>query len=186
MNDTFFELGASLAATRYGVSRSELQFRKAAAAVFNTKEAAPFHREVCKMAAIAYSVSGEDAHPHAILFRNLANSEEWHPEYSRFTDPVYRAMAKNAGALLPAALALHDKTGGGALRTLTAAGALTGASLGSIAFLLSRNARQSSAENAALLEKVRAYKQLKRDIEEDMGASGAMEDEENSTETYDV
>ena len=174
MSNPFFEFGAILAASRRDISREELQFRKGAAAVMDSPEAAPFHRELCKIATAAYSTAGEPAHPHAILFRNLSQAEDWYPEYRRFTDPIRRGLAKNATSLLPAVAALHDKAGGGIMKTLTAGGALGGAALGSLAFLLTRNAQQSSAENTALLEKVKAYKQLKRDIEEDMNSTEAM------------
>ena len=70
--------------------------------------------------------------------------------------------------MLPAAALLHDNIGGNIFKTLAAGGALTGTALGSLAFLLSRNAEQSSAENAILMEKVKAYRKLKNDIEEDM------------------
>lgn len=182
----FFEFGANLAAAHCGIDREELQFRKGAAAVMDSPEAAPFNRELCKIAAAAYSVSGAPAHPHAILFRNLAKTEEWHASYNRFTDPIRRGLAKNATALLPAVAALHDKAGGGIMKTLTAGGALGGAALGSLAYLLTRNAQQSSSENAALLEKIRAYKQLRRDIEEDMDSSQAMASTAGKEERYDV
>jgi hypothetical protein len=63
---------------------------------------------------------------------------------------------------------LHNSLSGNTLKALIATGALGGAGVGSLAFLLSRNAAQTSAENAEILEKVRAFKQLRRDIEEDM------------------
>ena len=121
------------------------------------------------------------------MFKNLAQVDQWEPAYNRFTDCVRRALAKQAAPLIPAAIATHDKLGGNMLKTLTAGGALGGAALGSLAFLLSRNAQQSSAENQALLEKIRAYKQLRRDIEEDMAARGVMDEEVAEEEKrYDV
>ena len=139
----------------------------------DSAEAVPFRRELCKIAYAAFETAGEPHCAEAILFSNLSKAAEWHPTFNRFTDAVLRALAKQeitkgAAVLLPAVAAIHDKAGGGMLKTLAAGGALGGAALGSLAFLLSRNAQQSSAENAILLEKVKAYKQLKRDIQEDM------------------
>jgi len=163
-----------MGAASFGLDRNALIRARGRASVMQSKEAAPFKRELCKIASSAFDADGDRTSAVAVLFRNLSQVDEWHSSYDRFTDPVLRSLAKSGATLLPAAAALHDKTGGGILKTLTAAGVLGGASLGSLAFLLSRNAQQSSAENAQMLEKVRAYKKLKRDIEEDMSNSGAM------------
>jgi hypothetical protein len=129
--------------------------------------AAPFNRELCKIAAAAYQADGAATTPAAILFRNLADTEEWDAGYDRFSDCVKRAMSKSA-MLMGVAGGLHNSLGGNSLKALIATGALSGAGIGSLAFLLSRNAAQTSAENAEILEKVRAFKQLRRDIDEDM------------------
>jgi hypothetical protein len=172
-----FELGTRIGAVLLGKDPSDLVRLRAQESVMQTKEAAPFHRELCKIAVAAFEAAGEPHSAPAELFRNLSQADEWFESYNRFTDSVRRALGKQASTLLPAVAALHDKAGGGILKTLTAGGALGGAALGSLAFLLSRNAQQSSAENAALLEKVKAYKKLKRDIEEDMASRGTMEEE---------
>jgi hypothetical protein len=138
-----------------------------------TGQAAPFNRELCKIAAAAFETDGDENSTHAILFRNLASTATWSPGYDRFTDCVKRAMAKQA--MLPVVAGLHDKLGGGVVKTLMATGAIGGAGIGSLAFLLSRNAAQSSSESAELLEKVKAFKQLRRDIEEDMHANDVLE-----------
>ncbi len=189
--DKFFELGAALAASRSGLTYTELMQKRAHASVMESVEAAPFHRELCKIARVAFETAGDFHSPPALLFARLAQTEDWDAAYNRFTDPVLRALGrtKEATVLLPAVAALHDKAGGGVMKTLTAGGALGGAALGSLAFLLSRNAQQSSAENAILLEKVKAYKQLKRDIEEDMAHNDVMslaKDNKRSTPRYDV
>jgi hypothetical protein len=129
--------------------------------------AAPFNRELCKIAAAAYQVDDAATTPAAILFRNLADAREWDAGYNRFSDCVKRAMSKSA-MLMGVAGGLHSSLGGNSLKALIATGALSGAGVGSLAFLLSRNAAQTSAENAEILEKVRAFKQLRRDIDEDM------------------
>ena len=171
----FFEFGVNLEASRLGLDRPTLIRRRAQAEVMDGPEGVPFRRELCKIAAAAFDAAGDSTNPKAILFRNLASSDEWYSTYNRFTDPVLKALSKQAGILLPAAAATHDKMGGGVLKNLIALGVLGGGTAGSLAFLLNRNANQSSAENAQLLEKIRAYKELKRDIEEDMDSSGAME-----------
>lgn len=184
MSDTnpFFELGATLAATRRGLTRGELLHKQAHAKVMASAEGVPFRRELCKIAYVAFETAGEPNRAEAVLFRNLSQAEEWYPTYNRFTDSVLRALAKQdmskeAAPLLPVVAAIHDKAGGGGMKTLAAGGALGGAALGSIAFLLSRNANQSSAENAILLEKVKAYNKLKRDIQEDMAHNQVMADD---------
>lgn len=171
-------------AARLGIGSDELTRRRAGAAVMDGPEGAPFKREICKIAAAAFEASGDKGNPKAILFSRLAGEDEWHAAYDRFTDPVLRALGKQAG-ILPAFAMASDKLGAGTVKNLVAGGVLGGGALGSLAFLLSRNAQQSSAENAMLMEKIRAYKELKRDIEEDMDDSGAME-EEPTKRRYDV
>lgn len=170
----YFHMGASMAAQALGVDRDGLIRLEAQREVMRGPDSAPFHRELCKIASAAFESEGDYTSAPAILYRNLSQEKEWHPQYQQFTDPVLKSLSKSAAMLLPGVAALHDKAGGGILKTLTAGGALGGAALGSIAFLLSRNAQQSSAESAQLLEKVKTYKKLKRDIEEDIAANGAL------------
>jgi hypothetical protein len=175
-HEQYFQLGTRIGAALCDVDPADLPRLMAKEAVMNSPEAAPFHKELCKIAVAAFETAGDPHSAPANLFRQLAMADKWYPSYNRFTDSVRRALAKQAATLLPAVAALHDKAGGGVMKTLTAGGALGGAALGSLAFLLSRNAQQSSSENEALLEKVRAYKKLKRDIEEDMASRGSMDD----------
>lgn len=188
----FFELGKSWAASNRGVSKRSMLRKQAFAETIESPEGVPMHRELCKIAAAAFQLDGDPGHPAAILFDNLSKEAHWYPEYNKFTNCVLRAlsrceeMQKDAAALLPIVASLHDKAGGGVLKTLTAAGALGGASLGSLAYLASRNARQSSAENAALLEKVRAYKKLRKEIEEDMASNRVMETDVKEEPVYNV
>ena len=174
----FFVLRTRLAGAQLGVDRSELIKRAAREKVMQSEEAAPFHRELCKIAVAAFESAGEPNSASAILFKNLSQSRDWPSSYNRFTDSVRRALSKNASVLLPAVAATHDKLGGGLMKTLTAGGALGGAALGSLAFLMMRNANQSSSQNAELLEKIRAYRKLKRDIEEDLASNDTMKVEE--------
>jgi hypothetical protein len=175
--DAAFRYGAALGAAMLGVSPEELVARDAASGVMGSTEAAPFKRELCKMAAAAYTFDGAPRHPVAILYRSLSSNPAWSSGYDRFSDTVCRALAKTAGLLPMAsgAAAMHDKLGGGVFKTLTATGALGGASLGSLLFLLSRHAREMSHENQEMLEKARVYKQLRREIEEDMLARDTLD-----------
>lgn len=193
MHDVFFQLGAVIAAARHDFTRAEWLRKSARAEVMASPDAAPFHRELCKIAYAAFFADDDACRPEAILFDNLSKTAGWNPAYNRFTDCVLRALArseleKRASMLLPAVAALHDKAGGGVMKTLAAGGALGGVALGSLAFLLSRNARQSSAQNAILLEKVKAYKQLKRDILEDMERQDVLQQRapRRNTSRYDV
>jgi hypothetical protein len=162
-----FEFGASLGAAMLDLSQGDLRALRSKTETLESTEGIPFKRALCKIAADAFEADGGERTPPGILFARLSSTADWSPGFDRFADCVKRAMAKQA--LLPIVAAAHDKLGGGVLKTLVALGALGGAGAGSLAFLLNRNAVQSSAENAALLEKVRAYKQLRREIEEDMG-----------------
>lgn len=161
-----FNFGSRIAAARAGVDGRELLQRAASQSVMDSAEAAPFNRSLCKIAAEAFAVDGASRTPPGLLFSRLAALPVWDAGYNRFSDCVKRALAKQA-SLLPMA---YNGLGGTGVKALVAGGAVGGATLGSLAFLLSRNASQTSAENAELLEKVRAFKQLKRDIEEDMAS----------------
>jgi hypothetical protein len=171
-----FTFGQGLASSAFGINHAEMTRRRAMHDVMSSAEGAPFQRQLCKIAADLFAEMGDAQCPAAVLFRNLEKTATWHKSYDRFTDHVRRALSgqeslqKEAMGILPVAAALHDKAGGGIMKTLAAGGALGGAALGSLAFLLSRNADQSSAENAILMEKIRAYRKLKNDIEEDMAS----------------
>ncbi len=128
------------------------------------------------------------------LFTKLASSLTWTDAYNRFTMPVLSAIGrfaereaeliKNANAI--AALPIvADKVGlPSALKFLLGIGAIGGVGAGSLGFLLSRDARESSAENNMLTEKARVYKQLRRDIEEDLASSGALEEKPSTKKRY--
>lgn len=170
------DFGVLIGAAMIGVDAVTVKKAAHQQRVMDSPEAAPFNRELCKIAAAAFEADGASTSAPAILFQNLAKVEKWYPEFNRFTDCVKRAMAKQA-MFLPAAIAT-DSSIGGPTRSLLALGALGGLGVGSLGFLLSRHASQSSAENAALLEKVKAFKQLRQDIEEDMAAKRVTEDED--------
>jgi hypothetical protein len=144
--------------------------------VMESQEAEPFNRELCKIAAAAFESDNAGHTVGGQLFQKLATADKWYPEFNKFTDSVKCALAKSAAAL-PAFLASKDAIGG-PTQSLLALGALGGLGVGSLGFLLSRHASQSSAENAALLEKIKAFKQLRQDIEEDMHAKSVLEAQE--------
>lgn len=179
----FLNFGKQAATALLGRTSEDLIRAEASSAVMDSAAAEPFDRQVCKIAAAAFEVDGLAHSVHGILFEKLATAEEWSHGYKPFVDSVKRALAKCAraedaeadevfqkAALLPAAMMLHDQLGGNVLKTLVAAGAIGGAGVGSLGFLLSRNARQSSADNASVMEKIKTYKLLRKEIEEDMSA----------------
>jgi hypothetical protein len=176
--DKNFRLGANMAIVLGGYDGAPIERMVAAEEVLSSRDAEPVHRELCKIAAAAFEADGAGGTAPAILFRKLATAGVWHSEFSRFTDCVVRAMSKQAAQILPIIAGLHDKGGGGVVKNTIGLGMLGGTSLGSLAFLMARNSRQMSASNAELLEKVRAYKELRRDIEEDMAAKGILSGEE--------
>ena len=181
-NDPFFKLGTALGFVVNERDTADVQASVSQAAIMQSVEAAPFNRELCKIAAAAFDASGTGNSPEALLFKNLATTPEWSTGYNAFTDCVKRALAKQAGAVPLMALA-HDKVGGRMMKNVMTAGVLGGGTLGALAFLLARNAKQSSASNEQMLEKIRAYKELSRDIREDMGNEKIME---QGGEVYDV
>lgn len=167
-----FEFGSGMVGARLGVDHAEMLRRRAANDVMLSHEAEPFERQLCKIAVELFEAAGDTTSPGVILFRNLEKAA-WHSSFSRFTDRVRQALVymeqeKKASALVPAVAGLHDKLGGGILKTLAAGGALGGVTLGSLAFLMARNAAQTSTETAGIMEKIRTYKKLKKEIEEDM------------------
>ena len=167
------KFGQLLGAALLGKSAADVNHAEGWYDVMSSQQAAPFKRELCKIASAAYLADDAGNTPEGILFRNLGNlKDDWSPGYDQFSDCVLRALSKQA--MLPAVAAGHEALGGPLMKGLAAVGVLGGAGVGSLAFLLSRNAAQSSAENAELLEKVRVYKELRRDIEEDMRSKDIM------------
>lgn len=184
----FTQFGKQAGAAMLGHSQEDLLRAESSASVMDSPSSEPFDRQIFKIAATAYEVDGASKTTLGLLFEKLASDARWSLGYKPFADCVKRAMAKcdalvtfqaNAqaeqafqkSALLPAVAVLHDQLGGGMLRAGLGLGALAGAGLGSLGFLLSRNARQSSADNAAVMEKIRTYKLLRKEIEEDMEAN---------------
>jgi hypothetical protein len=180
-------MGTALAMANMGKSSSELNFCQGLCEVLNRRDSGDFHRELAKIAAAAYAHDGMEGSMQFRLFTKLASEETWFQEFNRFTTPVLTALNKltereagmnksaataaAAGGVLAGAQQLPP-----VLKLLLSVGAIGGIGAGSLGFLLSRDARESSAENNAITEKTRAYKQLRRDIEEDLAATGALDD----------
>lgn len=184
-SSTLFNLGASLVLANRDVTNSDFQRRQGLNEKINSADGDIFQREVCKIAAAAYEVDGLGGSVTGQLFSKLASSNKWCESYNRFSAPVITALGrfaarenelrKQAGAI--AALPfVADKVGmPDVMKLLLGLGAVGGVGGGSLGFLLSRDTRQSSAENDALTEKTRTYKQLRRDIDEDLASSGALD-----------
>lgn len=191
---SLFNLGSQLVLANRGISREKFNHDQGLVERLRSVDAEPFHREVCKIAAAAYEQDGLGNSVQWHLFTKLASAPQWHESYARFTMPVLSALGRfaerelelhkkaNAIAALPL---VADKVGiPSALKLLLGLGTVGGIGAGSLGFLLSRDARESSAENNALTEKARAYKQLRRDIEEDLAASGALEEDQTKKKRY--
>ncbi len=179
----FTQFGADLALANRGRTRLDHVSAQSMQNTLDSAEGDIFHREVCKIAAAVYNATGHGHTMHGQLFVKLASAPKWCEAYNRFVAPVVVALGRYvereethvkqaaAAALLPVAA---DKAGvPSVVKLLLGLGAVGGVGAGSLGFLLSRDARQASAENNALLEKTRAYNQLRLDIDEDLAASGA-------------
>lgn len=179
-----FDFGSSLVLANRGKSRSEFNHRQGVLDRLLTTGGA-FHNEVCKIAAAAYEADDMGNSVQFHLFTKLAAVRQWHAELNRFTLPVLSALhrfadrevavRKSAGAVAALPFVANKIGAPDTVKLLLALGAIPGIGMGSLGFLLSRDSRESSAENNAITEKTRAYKQLRRDIEEDLSASGALE-----------
>lgn len=178
----YVAFGAYVAAGCQNVTPSEL---RVLAATNESLSSQAYGRELCKVASAIYEDLGAGQSVVGVLMRNLSEAETWHPELDKFADCVASALSKSA-TVLPAAAMAASGVAGPLLRTLLAAGAITGTAAGSLGFLLSRDARQTSDENAELLEKVRAYNQIRRDIEEDIADKDLLTTDKKGPARYDV
>lgn len=183
---TYFDLGEALALADSDLDPAEFRIMKSAHACLHQPRAAEFHRQVAKIAAAAYEACGEARTPEGILFEKLAHEQHWHPGYYRITDCVLRALGrveKSAGlaGLLPGVLANTGvDTGIGIGRGVMGGSAAVGGLGGALAFLLMRDARQTSVQNQDLLEKTRAYRRVRKEIGEDMSSSGLLPAQNNA------
>jgi hypothetical protein len=191
MKNPYHSYGQNLARAIHGVSQPDYVSMVAQDGVLRSGEGEPFQRELCKIAAAIYAETGGGKTVAGKLFEKLASADTpWCPQFSRFTDPVLTAIGRwsvdestdereksaSAAALLP--IVASDRSGvPAALKLLVGLGAIGGAGAGSVAFMLGRSARQSSAESQQLLEKARAYKKLRREVDEDLANSGALEED---------
>lgn len=189
----FFKLGARLVLANRDVSQIEFRTLQGMNEKLDAAEGDIFQREVCKIAAAAYEADGLEGSVPCQLFRKLASSDRWCEAYNRFSGPVITALgrfaeceaelSKQAGAVAALPFAA-DKVGlPGVVKMLLGLGLVGGVGAGSLGFLLSRDARESSSANNEITEKTRAYKQLRRDIDEDLASSGALEDPKPSKNT---
>jgi hypothetical protein len=187
MSKRHFEFGMLIGGADAEMNRSAVNYLQGYTSVIDSPAGHEVKRDMCKLAAMAFESDGAGNSAHAILFRNLSNAPQWFPEFDQFTDCVTSALAKQASAVLPAVAAAANDKVGGIVSKLLALGTLGGIGAGGLGFLVSRDARQTSAENAAILEKVRAYRQLRRDLEEDMAAKEIIPDKKQSkAQRYDV
>ncbi len=187
MKNRHFEFGKLIGGAASGMNRSAVNHLTGYTAVIDSPEGESVKRDMCKLAALAFAADGAEKSAHAILFTNLSNTPVWYPEFDKFTDCVTRAISKQASALVPAtAVAANDKLGG-IVAKLLALGTLGGIGAGGLGFLISRDARQTSPENSAMIEKIRAYRQLRRDLEEDMAAKDLLpKEEDRKAQRYNV
>lgn len=190
----FHHIGSALVLANRNATRSDLHRRQGLNERLNSADGDIFQREVCKIAAAAYEVDGLAGSVPGQLFQKLASTDKWCAAYNKFTTPVISAIGrfaareielqKSAAAMAALPFAANQVGIPSVVKLLLGLGAIGGVGAGSLGFLLSRDARQSSAENAALSEKTRAYKQLRRDIEEDLAVSGALEEERPTSKRY--
>ena len=187
MSKRHFDFGKLIGGADAELDRSAINHLEGYTATIDSPAGEGVKRDMCKLAAMAFEMDGAEKSAHAILFRNLAETPEWFPEFDRFTDCVASAIAKQASPLVPAAaMAANDKVGG-LVAKLLALGTLGGIGAGGLGFLMARDSRQTSAENSAILEKVRAYRQLRRDLEEDMASKDILPESTNrNAQRYDV
>lgn len=184
----FRESGRRLAAALSGCSAPEYHAIRGYQHARERGDLEPVSRALCKFAADVFADQGAAHTVPGLLYSRLADdSLPWSHGYEPFVETVSRALTKVANdecgddayelskfaSVLPATvLAAHESLGGNVLKTLLAAGALGGMGAGSLSFILNRNAEQTSAENATILEKAITYKKLRREIEEDLEAKG--------------
>jgi hypothetical protein len=186
MSKRHLEFGMLVGGADAEMDRSAVNYMQGYTSVIDSSAGHEVKRDMCKLAAMALESDGDSNSAHAILFRNLSNAPQWFPEFDQFSDCVTSALAKQAMVIPAVAAAANDKVGGMAAKLL-ALGTLGGIGAGGLGFLVSRDARQTSAENAAILEKVRAYRQLSRDLKEDMAAKDIIPDKKKSkAQRYDV
>lgn len=156
-----YEFAKNVAAAWIGVG--EEQLNKSAGLNEALQESEVYRGEIFKIAHAAFEGSNR---PGEYLFEKLANNAG-DEGADVFFDVVLSALGRMEKKAFPVIAAAHDKLGGSVLRTLVSAGVLGGAGVGSLAFLLNRNATQGSAESAQMLEKIRTFNELRREIEED-------------------
>jgi hypothetical protein len=187
MSKRHLEFGMLVGGADAEMDRAAVNYMQGYTSVIDSPEGHEVKRDMCKLAAMALESDGAGSSAHAILFRNLSNAPQWFPEFDQFTDCVTSALAKQASAIIPAVAATANDKVGGIVAKLLALGTLGGIGAGGLGFLVSRDARQTSSENAAILEKVRAYRQLSRDLKEDMAAKDIIPDKKKSkAQRYDV
>lgn len=182
-------MGKAIAAAKHGVKISDMPRLEGVVEALSKEEM--FCRGLCKFAAQRIFAGEKSAT--AIAYARLAdNATEWRKGYRVFSDAVLSALGRAKGMdkkaflqeamLVPAAITGSKDYIPSAMRLALATGLLTGALGGTGLHFLSRNARQTSEENEALLAKAMEYKKMRSEIEEDLRNAGVKtkDDEDES------
>ena len=176
--------GAALSASARGKKVSDVN--RIAGFVEEIGKHELFCRSLCKVAAAVYAFEGAEGSTNGIAFSRLADPRTpWKPGYRAFSDIVLGAIGRAAPmrkqAFLEEAIlaptVIKEMNVSTPMRMALAAGVLGGAVGGTGLHFLSRNARQTSVENEALLQKAREYRRLRQEIDEDMHNSGLNNEE---------
>ena len=187
LNELAKEAGETIACVLHGIKRSDLEAIKAKEQRLNSEEGAVYKQQLAKVASHIYKEIGEGNTLEGILYEELSKAASWEKGYDVFIDPVRKSigrvikqdtiMHKSAtefSTLLGLGKSSIGKASDG-LALLTSLGILTGVTGGSLLHLINRNAKQMSANNAALEAKIDLYKRLGNDVREELKLSGALD-----------
>lgn len=191
MENTFFTLGLSIAASARGVAVEDVLKKKASTdTVANHKVAGygSIQRLVCKYAAEAFKESGKMTSFPYHMYEKLARTQNWYPALDDWYDAAVTALGKVHGEIRKeAAEAVRDSiykyagigssvmAGLGKItpevwKTLLAAGSLGGVTGGATAWLANRSIEEDEPKLQAMKEKIKYYNQLSDEIESQLSS----------------
>lgn len=183
--EQFEQLGKELMLAAHNKSASYLNQAEAEQAELQ-ENGEVYKRELCKIASAILDGAGESGEQVHNLYSMLADKPTWHNSFNTFTDAVEQALSKEARlttfdkSASPLAGIAASLGGSGAIPALAIAAAAAGAGTGAVSHWLSKDTKQTSADNEAIKNKIRAYKRMTRDIKEDLALSGALDTEDTA------
>jgi len=177
-----YDYGKEMICALHGVDTSVIVKQAAAEKVYDSPAGVVYKKSLCKIASTIFDSTGNSGAPAAIMFNKLAATKDWYTAFDRYTDAVRSALAKEASTgMTKEAIGPLALLGGASqvapeiLKIMAGTGIGIGVLGGAAAHLVNGKVAREAVANESMVAKIKAYNRVRRDIEEDLLLSGALD-----------